>query len=162
MSSIPASVGATVTWGGDIASTKKSYVSNRPTTLGRAFQWYATKQDLIDRGFPTVDGQPIPVTKEHLSQQGYADSPDYRAYSDSRKGNYYYFYKTSDNIHKYTMEWVIEAQQKFSDATGEITYKWVKDPSKPPRAKGSVMVESTFPSTSWLNQFKKKVPMVMQ
>ena len=141
-----------------------SYVSNKPKTAPRAFQWYASKQDLIDRGFPVIDGQPIPVTKEQLNQEGYADSPDYRAYNtgDSRKGNYYNFYKYSENIFRYTSEWVIEKQQKYSDATGEITYKWAKDPSKAPRAKGSVIIPSTFPSLTWLNQFKKKVPMVMQ
>tara|TARA_Y100000310_G_scaffold306399_1_gene347505 strand:- start:1300 stop:2001 length:702 start_codon:yes stop_codon:yes gene_type:complete len=139
------------------STTKKiAGVSNRPTTKGRAFQWYATKDDLINiRGFPVVDGQPIPVTKAHLTQQGYADSPDYRAYNtnDPRKGNYYNFYKYSENIYRYTSEWVIEKQQVYSNVTGEITWKWGKDKRKAPRAKGSAYYISTIPV--WQNDWIK-------
>ena len=131
------------------STTKKiAGVSNAPTTLGRAFQWWATKDDLINiRGFPVVDGQPIPVTKAQLSQQGYADSPDYRAYNtgDPRKGNYYKFYKPHENLYRYTTEWVIEKQQVYSDITGKVTYKWGKDKRKAPRAKGSAHYISTIP-----------------
>jgi len=130
-------------------TTKKiAGVSNRPTTLGRAYQWYATKDDLINiRGFPVVDGQPIPVTKAHLTQDGYADRPDYRAYrgNDPRKGKYHKFINYHENLYKYTTDWVIEKQQVYSDITGNVTWKWGKDKTKPPRAKGSALYISTIP-----------------
>jgi len=133
-------------------TTKKiAGVSNRPTTKGRAFQWYATKDDLINiRGFPVVDGQPIPVTKEQLNQAGYADHQDHRV---TGQGDYHKFYKYSDNIYRYTSEWVIEKQQVYSNVTGEITWKWGKDKTKAPRAKGSAHYISTIPV--WKNDWIK-------
>ena len=49
-------------------------VSNRPKTAPRGESRYAIAQDLIDRGFPTVDGVPIPVTMEQLGQQQFIDT----------------------------------------------------------------------------------------
>ena len=48
-------------------------VSNRPKTAPRAYQWYAIKSDLVERGFPTVDDIPIPINAEQLGQSGFID-----------------------------------------------------------------------------------------
>jgi hypothetical protein len=48
-------------------------VSNKPQSSPRGRTKYAIAQDLIDRGFPTVDGVPIPVKMEHLGQQQFID-----------------------------------------------------------------------------------------
>ena len=51
-----------------------SYVSNRPRTAPRAYQWYAIQSDLVNvRGFPVVDGMPIPINADQLKQGGFID-----------------------------------------------------------------------------------------
>jgi len=100
-------------------------VSNRPTRLPRAQQWYATKQDLIDNGFPTIDGIPTPITSGQASAQGYADHGDYRAYStgDPRKGEYHKFFTwTYNNNSRQTTDDVLERQKIYRQITGKPTF----------------------------------------
>jgi len=104
-------------------------VSNRPTTAPRAQQWWATRQDLIDNGFPTIDGMPTPVTKAQSGAQGYADHGDYRAYKtgDPRKGNYHsFFHATSGGVvnAKQTTDEVLERQKIYRQITGKPTFAY--------------------------------------
>ena len=81
---------------------------DKPFTHPRAFQWYATKQDLIERGFPLVNGIPTPVTYSQAQQQGYADSPEYRS---SGKGKYHKFWtSTYNNFSRQTTQDVLDRQ----------------------------------------------------
>ena len=98
-------------------------VSNKPTRRARAFQWYATKDDLINlRGFPTVNGIPTPVTKEQAMQEGYADSPDYRV---SRKGKYHKFWtSTYNNFSRQTASDVLARQAIYRAKTGKSTFAY--------------------------------------
>ena len=98
------------------------HVSDRPVKAPRAYQWYATKQDLINRGFPTYKGKPFPVTIEQAKQEGYADHQDYRV---SGKGEYHRFFNyTESNLSKNTTAWVLEAQKIYRQATGKPTFAW--------------------------------------
>lgn len=105
------------------STTKKiAGVSNRPTTAPRAFQWYATRQDLIERGFPVVDGLVTPVTKAQAQQQGYADSPDYRS---SGKGDYHRFFNvTYNNFSRQTTQDVLNRQAIYRQITGNPTFAY--------------------------------------
>ena len=105
------------------STTKKiAGVSNRPTTAPRAFQWYATRQDLIERGFPTIDGIPTPVTFEQAKQQGYADHQDYRV---SGKGKYHKFYTdTYNNRSKQSTSSVLDRQEIYRQITGKSTFAY--------------------------------------
>ena len=97
------------------------HVSNRPTTLGRAYQWYATWQDLVDRGFPLVDGIPTPVTKEQAKQQGFSASSD----ANKRWDNYTKFYNdTYNNYSKQTTQAVLDRQKIYRQITGNPTFAW--------------------------------------
>ena len=105
-------------------SAKKNIagVSNRPKTAPRAFQWYATRQDLIERGFPVVDGLVTPVTKAQAQQQGYADSPDYRS---SGKGDYLRFFNvTYNNYSRQTTQDVLNRQAIYRQITGNPTFAY--------------------------------------
>lgn len=97
------------------------HVSNRPTTSPRAFQWYATKQDLIDRGFPTVDGIPTPVTFEQAKQQGFASTTD----AGKRHKGYTKFYTdTYNNRSKATTGSVLDRQKIYRQITGKPTFAY--------------------------------------
>ena len=107
-------------------SIKIAGVSNAPYTAPRAFQWYATKQDLIDRGFPTIDGIPTPVTFEQAKQQGYADTPNYRSLSNfDQKGKYHKFYTdTYNNRSLATTSSVLDRQAIYRQITGKPTFAY--------------------------------------
>ena len=97
------------------------HVSNRPVTAPRSMQWYATWQDLVDRGFPVVDGIPTPVTKEQAKQQGFSASSD----ANKRWKNYTKFYNdTYNNYSKQTTQAVLDRQKIYRLITGNPTFAW--------------------------------------
>jgi len=96
-------------------------VSNRPTPAPRAFQWWATKQDLINRGFPTIDGIPTPVTQKQATQQGFASTTD----PNKRWKNYTKFYNDTYNSYsKQSTQQVLDRQKIYRLITGKPTFAY--------------------------------------
>jgi len=96
-------------------------VSNKPKTAPRAFQWYATWQDLVDRGFPTIDGIPTPVTQQQAKQQGFASTTD----ANKRAKNYTKFYNdTYNNFSKQTTQAVLDRQKIYRLITKKPTFAY--------------------------------------
>jgi len=92
-------------------------VSNRPYTHPKygKFTKYATQQDLIERGFPTVDGIVTPVTEQQAQQEGMS--------SDGRGKNYIHFWKyTSEAQSKNTTQTVLDRQEIYRKITGNPTF----------------------------------------
>ena len=93
-------------------------VSNRPYTHPKygKFTKYATQKDLIERGFPTVDGIVTPVTEQQAEQQGMS--------SDGKGANYVHFWKQggSPQLDKQTTQAVLDRQEIYRQITGKPTF----------------------------------------
>jgi len=96
-------------------------VSNRPTPTPTTR--YDTKQDLINRGFPTVDGIPTPVTFEQAKQQGFSISGKGSKYTSFFHIQQQDVGGSGQNARQSTQE-VLDRQEIYRQITGKPTFAY--------------------------------------